>query len=177
MLFRSDVCCLAREGKGFSVQPGYPRIRLWPEAAHLIRGKAIKLTQGIAGWVASHNEPALVPDVNQDPRFFKAVDKQTGFVTRAIASVPIRIKDQVIGIIEVLNPIHGAFLPETLELMANLGSLAGTAIVHAQWVQDLQAAESRFAGLFEDSIDPILITDLDGVITDANRRADRKSVV
>jgi len=38
-------------------------------------------------------------------------------------------------------------------------------------VAEIQAAERRFVGLFEDSLDPILVTNLEGVITDANRRA------
>ncbi len=34
----------------------------------------IKLGEGIAGWVALHGQPLLVPDVNQDPRFLKKID-------------------------------------------------------------------------------------------------------
>jgi len=140
-------------------------------AADQIRGLTIPLGQGIVGWSAQNNSPALVPDVSQDPRFLRSVDRQTGFVTRAIACVPIQIQNQVIGVIEVINPTSGRFDSETLNLLIGLASMAGTAIVHAQWVADLQAAESRYAGLFEDSIDPILITDLEGIITDANRTA------
>ena len=140
-------------------------------AADQIRGLKIPLGQGIVGWSAQNNSPALIPDVSQDPRFMRSVDRQTGFVTRAIACVPIQIQNRVIGVIEVINPISGRFDSETLNLLTGLGSMAGTAIVHAQWVADLQAAESRYAGLFEDSIDPILITDIEGVITDANHTA------
>jgi PAS domain S-box-containing protein len=35
----------------------------------------------------------------------------------------------------------------------------------------LQSAEDRYAALFEDSIDPILITNMSGTITEANRKA------
>jgi PAS domain S-box-containing protein len=49
--------------------------------------------------------------------------------------------------------------------------LAGTAITHAQLFADTQAAHERYAGLFNDSIDPIIITDLMGQVTEANHRA------
>jgi len=140
-------------------------------AAEQVKGASIELGQGVAGWVAANNQPALVPEVSADPRFYPTVDQQTGYNTRAIASVPIEIQTRVIGVIEAINPLQGRFDSEAINLLTSLASLAGTAIVHAQWFAELQAAESRFAGLFEDSIDPILITDLNGIVTNANHKA------
>ena len=140
-------------------------------AAAKVTGLTIPLNRGIVGWVAQKNMPLLVPDVSQNEFFLRAVDEKTGYVTRAIACVPIQLQDKVIGVIQVINPLAGTFGSETINLLTGLASLAGTAIVHAQWVADLQSAENRYAGLFEDSIDPILITDLNGVITDANHTA------
>lgn len=139
--------------------------------AEYLRGVSIRLGAGIAGWVAQNNEAIVVPDVRNDPRFFGGVDARTGFVTRALACVPIRIGNVPIGVIEVVNPASGSFDPETLEQLDSLASLAGTAIAQARRVAEIQAAEMRFVGLFEDSLDPILISDLDGVITDVNRQA------
>jgi NtrC-family two-component system sensor histidine kinase KinB len=136
-----------------------------------LRGASIQLGAGVAGWVAAHNEPIIVPDVRADERFFSGVDERTGFVTRALACVPVRIQNRPIGVIEVVNPASGRFDSDTLHLLDSLASLAGTAIMQARRVDELRAAENRFAGLFEDSLDPILITNLEGVITDANRRA------
>jgi NtrC-family two-component system sensor histidine kinase KinB len=136
-----------------------------------IKGTVLQLGQGIAGWVAQHNEPVVVPDTLVDARFYPGIDQQTGYRTHAIACAPIRLQDQVIGVIEVLNPVGGVFETETLNLLDSLASLAGTAIAHAQKVTELQAAENRFSSLFEHSIDPILITNLNGIITDANRTA------
>jgi NtrC-family two-component system sensor histidine kinase KinB len=134
-------------------------------------GLSMALGTGIAGWVAQHNEPIIVPDVSADTRFYKGVDESSGFVTRATATVPVRIENRAIGVIQVLNPARGSFDPDTLDLLDSLASLAGTAIVQAQRVAELKAAENRFAALFEDSLDPIIVTDLEGTITDANRRA------
>ncbi len=137
-----------------------------------LRGVSIQVGSGsIAGWVAEHNEPIIVPDVRVDPRFFGGVDARTGFTTRALACVPVRLHNRPIGVIQVLNPASGRFDDDTLNLLDSLASLAGTAIIQAQRIDELRAAENRFSGLFEDSLDPILITNLEGVVTDANRRA------
>ncbi len=139
--------------------------------AERMKGVSLELGKGISGWVAQNNQPAIVPDVTTDRRFVRVVDQHTGYLTRAVACVPIQIQNRVIGIIEVINPLD-FFGPETLNVLNSLATLAGTAIVHSQTFSELQAAEARFVGLFQDSIDPILITNLDGLITDANRKAE-----
>src|ERR1700712_5049835 len=45
--------------------------------------------KGIAGWVLEHGEPVLVPDAYDDPRFFREVDKQSGYRTRSMICVPL----------------------------------------------------------------------------------------
>ena len=40
--------------------------------------------QGISGWVIRKGVSALVPDVEQDPRFYGGVDKQTGMKTKSL---------------------------------------------------------------------------------------------
>ncbi len=128
--------------------------------------------QGIAGWVAENGQPLVVPDVRGDPRFDPRVDQRTGGTTRALACAPILVQERVIGVLEAVNPRRGAFLPEQVELLIGIAGLAGTAIAHAQLFQATQEARQRYAALFEDNIDPILITDLTGIVTDANHRAE-----
>jgi PAS domain S-box-containing protein len=55
--------------------------------------------------------------------------------------------------------------------LVNLANIASTAIANAQQFARAQAAEERYAGLFQDTINPIILTDLSGVITQINRRA------
>lgn len=132
----------------------------------------IRLAQGegIAGWVAREGIGIIVPDVRQDPRFLPTVDKLLNFVTKAIACAPIRLRGEVIGILQAINPKDGAFDPDALQVITGIGGLAGTAIHHAQLFERMEAAHQRYRELFEDSIDPILITDLEGRILEANRQ-------
>jgi NtrC-family two-component system sensor histidine kinase KinB len=140
--------------------------------ASQIVGSRLAKGEGIAGWVLANNQPLMVPKVQIDPRFSREMDSRTGFTTRALACAPIRLQDRSIGVLEAVNPHSGEFQPEQVDLLVGIAGLAGTAIAHAKLFEETQAAHQRYAGLFEDSIDPILISDLDGIITDANARAE-----
>ncbi len=139
--------------------------------AQSMMGIRLERGKGIAGWVAEHDEPIFVADVRRDPRFYGAVDEKIGFQTQSLACVPIRVQDQIIGVLEAINPARGKMDQQEIEILMGIAGLAGTAISHARLFSETQAARRRYASLFEDSIDPILITDLRGIVADANQRA------
>lgn len=144
-------------------------------AAHDVIGTRLKLGQGVAGWVAKQGRAVIVPRVQQDPHFYSEVDRRTGFVTRSIAAAPILAQGKVIGVLEAFNPTEGAFDTDTLFVMSGIGALAGTAIHNARLFERLEAAHQRYRDLFENSVDPILITNWYGQIRGANRQACRVS--
>jgi NtrC-family two-component system sensor histidine kinase KinB len=137
---------------------------------HNVVGKKIEVGQGVAGWVARNKQGAVVPNAYQDPRFYPGIDQKTGFKTKAIACAPILSHGEVIGVLEAINPCSGGFDPDALSVLTGIGSLAGTAIRHAQLFEDLQAAHKRYRDLFEDSINSMVITNWDGHIVEANRQ-------
>jgi PAS domain S-box-containing protein len=140
------------------------------QSGHDILGMRVKMGQGIAGWVAQEGEGLIVPDVASDGRFYSKVDDRTGYRTKSIACAPIWSQGQVIGVLEALNP-KAPFTDEALLLLSQIGSLAGTAIEHAQLFEQLDVAHQRYRELFEDSVDPIMITNWEGQIVEANRQA------
>ena len=77
----------------------------------------------------------------------------------------------MIGILEAINPAARVFDPDALLVMTGLGSLAGTTIQNATLYAQLEQAHKRYRELFDDSIDPILITDWNGKVLEANRQA------
>ncbi|MBP8165353.1 MAG: GAF domain-containing protein, partial [Anaerolineales bacterium] len=135
-----------------------------------IPGRHINNGHGLAGLVIRDGSGLVVPVVSQDPRYGDE-DKFSGIEMRAVAIAPIQSQGRVIGILQAINPISGAFDPDALLVMSGLGSLAGTTIQNAQFFERLQKAHKRYRELFEDSVDPILITDWDGRILEANRQA------
>ncbi len=98
--------------------------------------------RGISGWVLENRQPLLVPDAYADERFFKDVDKQTGFTTRSILSVPLLRADKEIGVLQVLNPIgRKSFDEADLEVLAAYGTLAATAIDKLRTIERQHAQE------------------------------------
>lgn len=95
----------------------------------------IKLGQGIAGWTAQHGEPLLVPDVRRDPRFYASIDEKTGFQSRSIICAPLKVKDQVIGVLEAINKRSetedATFTQEDLEMLTALASWVAVAVENA----------------------------------------------
>jgi NtrC-family two-component system sensor histidine kinase KinB len=135
-----------------------------------ILNRHIPAGEGLAGIVVREGRGVVVPDVSTDSRF-EAVDKFGGIETRALAVAPIRAQNQVIGILEAVNPVSSSFDPDSLLVMNGIGSLAGANIQNAQLFERLNAAHQRYRELFETSTDPILITDWNGNILEANREA------
>jgi two-component system, NtrC family, sensor histidine kinase KinB len=135
-----------------------------------IPGKHILNGQGLAGLVASNGRGLIVPVVKKDPHHSDA-DNFGEIEMRAVAIAPIKSQGKVIGVLMAINPVSGAFDPDALLVMTGLGNLAGTTIQNAQFLDRLQKAHQRYRELFEDSVDPIVITDLEGRVLEANRQA------
>lgn len=103
-----------------------------PAAESLRQGK-LRLGQGLAGWVASQGKPLLVPDAYQDPRFDPDYDQITGFKTRSIMTVPLRTKDRIVGVLQVLNKVgRKSFDERDLSLFQSFASLGGIAVDNAR---------------------------------------------
>lgn len=106
------------------------------EGSEALKDVRIKLGQGIAGWVAQTGEVVVVPDTNTDSRFFSKVDDKTKMQTRSIVAVPVRFRDQCLGVIELINCIGPeGFSPRELALLEALADYAAIAIENARHVQ------------------------------------------
>lgn len=142
------------------------------DGAKEVKGYSLKPGQGIAGWVVEHGQPVAIEDVETDDRFHAGVDEKTGMKTHNVICVPILLQGKIIGVLEAINLPADVVSDEQVQLMMGIAGLAGTALSHAQLFTETQSARERYAGLFNDSIDPIFITNLEAEITEANQRAE-----
>jgi len=93
----------------------------------------LEMGQGIAGWVAQNEQPLNVADTKNDPRFFSDADKKTGFQTKSLLAAPLKVKDKLIGVAEVINPIDGQpFDEEDIQLFSTFCSSVAMAIENAR---------------------------------------------
>lgn len=106
------------------------------EAAEKLKQIRLKVGEGVAGWVALHGEPVFLPDAAVDTRFTPKVDAVTRMETRSIAAVPIRGREEVLGVIELINtPLGLRFGEEEMFLLQALADYAAIAIENARHVQ------------------------------------------
>ena len=98
------------------------------EESEGVRGVSLAMGQGILGEVAATNSPILVDDARQDPRHESSVDQQSKFVTRSILATPIRRREDLLGVLEVINKKDGTFFTQDdsrlLEVVANQAAIA-----------------------------------------------------
>ena len=84
--------------------------------------------QGITGWVAHHNRALVVRDVQHDPRYVP--HPTTGDVdpVRAECALPIRSRDQVIGVLDCQSDQAGAFDRDEQHLLETVASQISAAL-------------------------------------------------
>ncbi|MHB8845508.1 MAG: sensor domain-containing diguanylate cyclase [Nitrospirota bacterium] len=83
----------------------------------------IRLGEGIAGKVAEQGEPILVKNVELDPRIRQK--NRTNYKTRSFVSVPLKIADRVIGVLNLSDKTTGeVFDEEDLKLIQSVASHA-----------------------------------------------------
>ncbi|MEK9164457.1 MAG: GAF domain-containing protein, partial [Chloroflexota bacterium] len=98
-----------------------------------LAGLRIPPGRGIVGSAAESGQPVMVNDAASDPRWFQKADKTTGFVSRALMAVPMRIKERTTGVVEVINKRDGSpFDEEDVALLTAFTNQAAVAIENAR---------------------------------------------
>ncbi len=115
----------------------------------IVRGWRLAPGEGLAGWVAHAGESLIVPDIRTDERYFGGVDQSTGLNIRSIVSVPLRVREDVIGVLQVVDANVGRFKPADLELLEPLAATAAIAIENAR----LYAEEQQRAMALSQALD------------------------
>jgi phosphoserine phosphatase len=127
---------LADEGEGDAggaAGPGSAGERLREEP----RGIRFPVTHGLAGEAARTRRIINVPDAYADPRFNREVDRQTGFRTRSILSIPLLAFDgELIGVTQVLNKRGRPFDEADEQIATALAAQAAVAIKRSKLIED-----------------------------------------
>lgn len=123
--------------------------------AHPPEDLALRLGQGITGWVAFHGRPQLVSNVSQDPRYVKIRDHVASeMVTPLIGS-----NGHVMGVINIDGDQVDQFSGSDLELMITLTAEA-TMVMERHWeLKNLRGKAHQLGSLI--SIGQTLVTKLE----------------
>jgi len=108
--------------------------------ANKLKDVRLKIGEGIAGWVAETGEAVLVEDVKKDPRFTAKFDELTHTDTQSVVCVPIRGREKVLGVIELINCLgRESFRKEDIPILKNLADYVAIALENARYIQRIHA--------------------------------------
>lgn len=97
---------------------------------------------GLVGACARERALINVPDCYADPRFNAEVDRQLGFRTRCILSLPlIDHEDRLVGVLQIVNKRGGVFGPADEGLGQALAAQCAVALSRTRMTAQLLAAE------------------------------------
>jgi putative methionine-R-sulfoxide reductase with GAF domain len=116
-------------------------------------GTSIPKGKGIAGWVAQHGQALLIADAQADERFNPHVDAITGFQTRSVLCVPLMMKTNIIGVVELLNKKEGFYGQKDEELISYLADQAAISISRARFFEDQKNYEIHLTDMLLEAID------------------------
>lgn len=110
----------------------------------------LEVGQGIAGWVAREKKSIHLRDAYDDDRFDRSWDKKSGFRTKSLICVPLFIKDQLIGTLEVMNKTGDrVFNKFDLDLLESIAEHAAVAIYNSQQNETLNKRLLELSLLYE----------------------------
>ena len=117
--------------------------------AHLYpSGHSLKLGQGVVGWVGQQGEKLLVNDVNAEPRYINKYPDQ--ILTQSELSVPIRIGETVVGVLDLQSDHRHAFDQNDILVMETVADQIAVAIENARLYEAEQAIRQNLEILVEE---------------------------
>jgi PAS domain S-box-containing protein len=122
----------------------------------------------LVGRVLARRQPLVVTDVQAEPGWVLPERLPEAALIRGWIGAPLIVRDRAVGLLNVDSRQVGAYTAQDAEDVMAFAAQAAAAVSNAQLFAETQAARQRYATLFEDSVDPVLITTPEGEVVDAN---------
>jgi len=106
----------------------------------------LKLGDGIAGKVAQSGRSVLLEDISSEPDAAR-IDLISAEGLRAFISVPLRAKDNVLGVMNVASHVPHRFTKGDVHLLHSIGDQLGIAIEQTRLHERLRRARERLRKL------------------------------
>jgi signal transduction histidine kinase len=105
----------------------------------IVKQTRTKLGQGISGWVAKELKPLLVKDINDFPHFKnKSYKPITKYNTNSLLSVPLVIKDELVGVLNITDKKDKRrFSEDDLDLLISIAQQAAIAVKNSRQYRQL----------------------------------------
>jgi phosphoserine phosphatase len=102
----------------------------------------IPADKGIVGESAQSRKLINVPDCYADDRFNRAIDKQTGYRSRCMLTIPlVGYEDSLVGVLQILNKNNGVFDEQDEFIGQALAAQAAVVLHRARITEQMIATE------------------------------------
>lgn len=114
------------------------------------RGHKLKVGEsGIVGFVAKAGVPRIALDVGQDAVFFNNPDLPA---TRSEVALPLKVREQIIGILDVQSEKPGAFTEEDTNVLSILADQVAIAIENTRLLEQTQRALDEVRAAYQQNL-------------------------
>jgi adenylate cyclase len=125
---------------------------LWSMVAEGLKSREIRIQigQGVAGWVAEHDETVTIKNAYEDNRFDQSYDREMGYTTRNILCGPLKnLQGEMVGVIQVINKIGGDFEEKDEALFKAFAYQTAIAVENLELYRRLLADHEKMAIVFD----------------------------
>ncbi|MEK9149390.1 MAG: response regulator, partial [Candidatus Desantisbacteria bacterium] len=103
----------------------------------IISQTRVKVGDLISGWIAEHKEAVLVEDIETDSRFIRR--NQEKYYTHSFISVPLLVKNEIIGVINANNKrSRQPFTEDDFRFIRGIANVAAIAVENARLYTSLE---------------------------------------
>ncbi|KPK68340.1 hypothetical protein AMJ82_08445 [candidate division TA06 bacterium SM23_40] len=113
-----------------------------------VRETIVRPGEGIAGYVADANTPLLIEDVETDARFGRK--NRPRYETRSLMSVPLRVGDRVLGVLNMSDKVSGgSFTQDDLRMLTTFAAQAAMAVERAELFAAMNRRLTELSALYQ----------------------------
>ncbi len=102
---------------------------------------------GLAGWVMEHKRPASIADVRKDKRWIR--EEGRAEEVRSAIAIPLRTKDETLGVLMLTSPKINYFSPAQVQLMGTIANEIAIVIHNAELYSFITDQSLRVSELLE----------------------------
>jgi signal transduction protein with GAF and PtsI domain len=107
-----------------------------------LKERSLKLGEGVVGYVAEENKPMMIYNVLKEPRYKeKELARKEGLVS--MLSVPMCVKEKVIGVINCYTSFPHKFTKSEVEVFTTVANQAAIAIENAGLITKAKIIEDE----------------------------------
>ncbi|MFZ5885363.1 MAG: GAF domain-containing protein [Chloroflexota bacterium] len=113
----------------------------------LARAHMLEVGTGVVGYAAQTGQPRIALDVGADAVFFNNPDLPQ---TRSEAALPLKSRDEVIGVLDVQSTAAGAFSEEDLQVLTTLANQVAIAFENTRLLEETRAALNQMQEVYNE---------------------------